>query len=80
MGLKFDCAKCGKLIIAGFLLPFDELYCPHCENLVTVPGNASETNEPSNVLAIMKEKALIKENRSDSPPMADRGGEKPDSL
>jgi len=49
MALKFKCSKCNQTVISGFLKRGETMACPFCSGLVTIPENATETNEPPTV-------------------------------
>ncbi|MCX6829941.1 MAG: hypothetical protein NT002_11765 [candidate division Zixibacteria bacterium] len=49
MALKFKCSKCNQAVVSGFLKRGETMACPFCSGLVTIPENATETNEPPTV-------------------------------
>jgi hypothetical protein len=52
--LKFDCPRCRGSVVSNYLQIGDQLDCPHCKEVITVPEAAVITSEDSNVLDIWR--------------------------
>jgi hypothetical protein len=52
--LKFDCPRCRKSVVSNYLRIGEQLNCPHCREVITVPGSAVKTSEDSNVLDVWR--------------------------